>query len=288
MRKRARCLSVVLALASFGTSGLGQEKPTTNPLRQVYAGRGDAELAAYVFQPESKAARPRAAIVLFHGGGWAMGEPSWAFGRARHFAAHGMVAVAVQYRLSDQKEITPADAVEDARTVIRWVRSRAGDLGVDPKRIAAYGWSAGAHLAASTAVFDAVPADATVSCAPSALVLVSPAVSVAADGWFRRLLGSKGDPHDLSPDEHVRSGLPPTVIVTGRQDTVTPLPGVQAFADRMQAAGNRCELHVFDGVGHLFTPVGTPDDGYPKPDAAVESAAFARLDEFLVSLGYMK
>ena len=78
-----------------------------------------------------------------------------------------------------------------------------------------------------------------------------------------------------------------TVIVTGRQDTVTPLREVQAFADRMKAAGNRCELHVYDGVGHLFTPVGTPDDGYPQPDVAVRSAAFAELDAFLVSLGYM-
>lgn len=217
-----------------------------------------------------------------------MGEPSWAFGRAQHFADHGMVAVAVQYRLSDQKEITPADAVEDAKAAMRWVRSRAHDLAVDPQRIAAYGWSAGAHLAASTAVFAARATDATVSCAPNALVLVSPAVSVTAEGWFRRLLGSKGDPRDLSPDEHVRSGLPPTVIVTGRQDTVTPLREVQTFADRMKAAGNRCELHVYDGVGHLFTPVGTPDDGYPQPDVAVRSAAYAELDAFLVSLGYMK
>jgi len=226
---------------------------------------------------------------LFHGGGWDMGEPSWAFGRAQHFADHGMVAVAVQYRLSNQKDITPAEAVEDARTAMRWVRSHAGDLGVDPERIAAYGWSAGAHLAASTAVFATAAADVKVSCAPNALVLVSPAVSVSSsDGWFRRLLGSKADPRALSPDEHLRSGLPPTVIVTGRQDTVTPLAGVQAFADRMRAAGNRCELHVYDGVGHLFTPVGTPDDGFPQPDEAVRSAAYAELDAFLVSLGYMK
>jgi hypothetical protein len=45
---------------------------------------------------------------------------------------------------------------------------------------------------------------------------------------------------------------------------------------------------VFDGVGHLFTPVGTPDDGTPKPDPTIEAAAFAKLDAFLVSLGYMR
>ena len=58
-----------------------------------------------------------------------------------------MEAVAAQYRLSDQKEITPPDAVEDADDAIRWVRSHASELGVDPNRIAGYGWSAGAqHL----------------------------------------------------------------------------------------------------------------------------------------------
>lgn len=37
----------------------------------------------------------------------------------------------------------------DARAAMRWVRSEADKLGVDPNRIAAYGWSAGGHLAAS-------------------------------------------------------------------------------------------------------------------------------------------
>jgi acetyl esterase/lipase len=210
MMNRASGLTVVLALASFGTPASSQEGSAPNPSQQVYAQPGGVELAAYVFKPAGKPSdRPRAAIVLFHGGGWHMGEPSWAFDRAQHFADHGMVAVAVQYRLSDQKEVTPAEAFEDARTAMRWVRSHAHDLAVDPKRIAAYGWSAGAHLAASTAVFAAGAADATVSCAPNALVLVSPAVSVTSEGWFGRLLGSRGDPRDLSPAEHVRSGLPP-------------------------------------------------------------------------------
>jgi acetyl esterase/lipase len=283
-------LFVVATVLASGTPGFGQGKPTVaGPVAHVFAKPGGVELKVHVFSPEGvKGGRPRAAIVLFHGGGWVVGEPAWAFGRAQHFAEHGMVAVAAQYRLSDQKEITPLDAMDDARAAIRWVRSHASDLGVDPNRLAAYGWSAGGHLAACAAIFNKVPADAKVSCAPNALVLMSPAVSVGSDGWVRRLLGSKGEPRDISPDEHVRPGLPPTVIVEGRQDTVTPLPGVQLFTDRMKSAGNRCELYVFDGAGHLFTPVGTPDDGIPKPDPTIESAAFARLDAFLVSLGYMK
>ena len=290
MKKTLHPLFAALILLSFGTKGFGQKEPTvTGPVAYVFAKPGGVELKNYVFTPKGvKGGPPRAAIVLFYGGGWAMGDPTWAFGRAQHFAERGMVAIAAQYRLSDQKEITPLDAIDDARAAIRWVRAHADDLGIDPNRIAAYGWSAGAHLAACAAVFNQVPADAPVSCTPNALVLVSPAVSIVKDDWAKRLLGTKGKISDISPDEHVRSGLPPTVIVEGRQDTVTPLSGVQLFTDRMKTAGNRCELYIFDGAGHLFTPVGTPDDGYPKPDPAIETAAFRKLDAFLGSIGYMK
>jgi acetyl esterase len=289
MKKKLLQLFTFLAFLSAGNSGHGQEKSeVVGPVSQVFAIRGTTDLKVYVFSPRgAKAGPPRAAIVLFYGGGWAAGEPSWAFGRAQHFAERGMVAVAAQYRLSDQKEITPLDAVEDADDAIRWVRSRASELAVDPNRIAGYGWSAGAHLAACAAIIKS-PSDKPVSCVPNALVLESPAVAASSDNWFRRLLGTKAKPEDLSPDEHVRSGLPPTIIVEGREDTVTPLPGVQRFVDRMKAANNRCELYVFEGAGHLFTPVGTPDDGYPKPDPTIEAAAFSKLDTFLVSLGYMK
>ncbi len=290
--QRAGILSLftIVMLSALGAKSPGQgANAVTMPAEHVFARYGDVALKVYVFRPRSEIpTRSRAAIVLFHGGGWASGEPSWAFGRAKHFAEHGMVAVAAQYRLSDQKQITPIEAMDDARKAIRWVRSNADRLGVDPDRIAAYGWSAGAHLAAASAVFDDVPPRSAVSCAPNALVLVSPAVHLDEDGWFQTLLGTRAQSFDLSPSHHVRPGLPPTVIVEGRQDTVTPLAGVQQFVDRMREAGNRCELYVFDGAGHLFTPVGTPDDGWPKPDPAIEAAAFSKLDEFLVSLGYMK
>ena len=124
------------------------------------------------------------------------------------------------------------------------------------------------------------------SCVPNALVLESPAVAAAADQWFQHRVGSRTDVRRLSPDENIRPGLPPTIIVEGRTDTVTPLAGVQRFAERMRAAGNRCDLHVFDGAGHLITPAGTPDNGIPQPDPAIEAAAFARFDSFLRELGY--
>lgn len=193
-----------------------------------------------------------------------------------------MVALAAQYRLSDQKNITPLEAMADAREVIKWTRLNADSLRIDPNKICAYGWSAGAHLATSAAIFE----DPLL--APNALILVSPAVSLERDSWFKKLLLNRAEVCSVSPDKNVRRGLPPTVILQGRDDTVTPLAGVQDFANRMIAAGNRCELIIYDGVGHLFTPSSEPDDGWPNPDPKIQAEAFAKVDGFLRSLGYIK
>lgn len=274
------CVACAQVHASAAASG---------PVARVYARPAGVDLKVHVFSSEQVGARQRRpAIVLFHGGGWSIGTPEWAFSRARHFAERGMVAVAAQYRLSDGGATTPLEAMADARTAIRWVRHHADSLGIDPGRIAAYGWSAGAHLAVSAAMFDEGQPGQEISGAPNALVLVSPAVALGADRHVQRLLGPRARAHDISPDEHVRKGLPPTLILQGSVDTVTPLKGVERFCERMRAAGNACEIHVYEGFGHLFTPAGIPDDGWPRPDSSKAEDALARADRFLRSLGFQR
>jgi acetyl esterase/lipase len=168
------------------------------------------------------------------------------------------------------------------------MRSQAKSLGIAQERIAAYGWSAGAHLAASAAIPEDAARGANSKARPNALVLVSPAVSLESDTWFQRLLGQRGSARDLSPDQHVREGMPPTRILQGSTDTVTPLAGVKRYCERLRAAKNNCELHVYEGFGHLFTPAGIPDDGMPKADPATAADALAKADRFLTSLGFQR
>jgi acetyl esterase len=213
-----RPILLIALLACVRVAEAQSPAAATGPAVYVFASPGGTELKAYVFTPEGRGlSNKQAGMVIFHGGGWNEGEPSWAFARARHFAERGLVAVAAQYRLSDGKTITPLDAMADARAVIRWMRTQSATLGLDPSRIVADGWSAGAHLAASAAIFDDQPADPNrPSAAPNALVLVSPAVALESDGWAKRLVGSKTNISDVSPDVHVRTGLPPTITPAGQ------------------------------------------------------------------------
>lgn len=285
--KKAVALVTVQMVATVVLCGslAAQERPSA-PEAHVFATVEGFELKAYVFRPDPALHTPRPAIVLFHGGGWTSGEPAWVFGRARHFAGLGLVAVAAQYRLSDQKTITPLEAMADARAVIRWMRAKAAMLGIDPKRIAAFGWSAGGHLAVSAALFN--DASSGERAAPDALVLVSPAVNLENDPWPQRLLGERAITSSISPAAHVRAALPPTLILQGDVDTVTPLKGARLFCDRMRAAGNRCDLHVYIGFGHLFTPAGIRDDEWPQPDPKTSEDALQKADDFLAALGYIE
>jgi acetyl esterase/lipase len=255
----------------------------------IYSTVNGKPLKVYVFQPKSKRSVHRPpAIAIFHGGGWATGDPEWAFGLARHFSSLGMVSVAVQYRLSDKLSITPIEAMADARAAIRWLRSNATTLGIDPAQIVAYGWSAGGHLAVSAAIFDDTTRSTKISCVPNALVLASPALYLEVDTCPIRLLGARADVSSISPATHVRENMPPTLILEGRHSTVTPIICVGLFYERMLAAGNRCDVQIYERVGHLFTPDSIPDDGYPQPDPKVQAEALKRTDEFLTSLGFFK
>lgn len=280
----------VLTAFLLGAAGgaAADETAETPPREFVYDSVAGVELSAFAFFPEGHEAGARLpAVVIFHGGGWSIGEAAWGFGRARHYAERGMVAISAQYRLVDGPEdFAIADAMRDARTVIRWMRREADMLGIDPNRLAAYGWSAGAHLALSAAVFNDDDPEHEFSSVPNLLALRSPAVSLVDERWYEDARARVTDVAGLSPAQAVRPGLPPSIVVIGREDTVTPLAAAEDYHRRMLAAGNVSELIVYDGVGHLFTPATQSDRGWPQPDPEISEQARAEVDRFLEEHGF--
>jgi acetyl esterase/lipase len=211
------------------------------------------------------------------------------FNNARHYKQLGLVAIAAQYRLTNRKDVTVYECLDDARDVIKWMRINSDSLHIVPDSIAAYGWSAGGHLAVSAAIFNDSSAVNGVDSSPDAVILFSPAVSLPTNiSWIISALGFGGDRSNINPVDHIRKGLPPTIILQGRDDTVTPLGAAQLFTDRMHASGNYCELVVYDSVGHLFTPNTMPDYNDPHPDPEIMQRASEKADQFLVKLKYIE
>jgi acetyl esterase len=278
---------LLLLATAAGLASAQAPQPVSGPDVRVYKTIGATKLTAHLFRPEgTNSASLQPAIVLFHGGGWAAGSPEWVYDAARRFASYGAVAVAAEYRLSDQKTITPLDAMADARDVMRWMRRNAAGLAIDPDRIAVYGVSAGGHLAAALATFDDHASNQP-STVPNAMVLISPAVSLGQDGWFRKILMGRASVGDISPDDHVDKVLPPTAIFIGGADTLTPVRGVKGYCDRINQHGGQCELHVYDGVGHLFTRKLDHQEDDFDPDPKVVLDARQKGDQFLAKRGFL-
>jgi acetyl esterase len=169
-----------------------------SPDIRVYKTVGAAKLTAHVFHPsQASDGKCAPAILLFHGGAWVAGSPEWVYEAAERYAQYGAVAIAAEYRLSDQKTVTPLDSLADARDILRWTQTNDAELGIDPDHMAAHGVSAGCQLASALATIDDTQHPRTLA-APSAVVMISPAVSVTHDGWFERLLLDKAP---RSPNE---------------------------------------------------------------------------------------
>ena len=255
---------------------------TLEPTRQiVYKKVGDRELHLHVFEPKGhKAGDQRACFITIHGGGWTNGDARKMYPFAAHFAGVGLVGISIEYRLlKSGPGVTVFDCVKDGRSAVRYVRTHAAELGVDPHKIIANGGSACGHVAASTALFDGIDEageDTKVSCVPDALVLLYPVIDTSKEGYGNVKCGPQWQ--DLSPVHHVRAGLPPTIVFHGTGDTVTPFKGAKAFHEAMLKAGNRCELDINEDGKH----------GYLIFDLALYEDTLRKTDAFLESLGFLK
>ncbi|NMN00263.1 alpha/beta hydrolase [Bifidobacterium sp. DSM 109958] len=127
--------------------------PVTHPQVHYVEGSDLDSQLLYVVTPDGEApAHGWPLVVYVHGGGWEhgnfpAGEPIEVEGRPIFPAmlAAGYALAFVNYRLTDEA-LWPAQIL-DCKAAIRHLRAHAGEYGVDPARIAAYGSSSGAHLA---------------------------------------------------------------------------------------------------------------------------------------------
>lgn len=277
-----------LACVAFGLAGCTSHaaspqtlQATQEPVAYTYRSVQGQSLRAFVFAPPRSSRSPRPAVLFFHGGGWSAGSAEWTFSSARRFAGLGLVSISIDYRLS-AGETTPIEALDDTCAAFRWVRQNARELGIDPRRVGGYGVSAGGHLVAAAATLGCGSREGTyANGGPDVLFLWSPALNVVEDGWFRKLLQGRGSPEEHSPVHHVPARLAPVCIVHGAEDTLTPLRDARRFCELAAANGNRCELNVYPGVGHLLTRnIQNQEDDY-DPDPAARDDGWARQQRFI-------
>jgi acetyl esterase/lipase len=242
------------------------------------------------------AGRPAPVVVFVHGGGWRLGSrhsagPACSGTSPFEAVARAGVAVAsVDHRLSGEAR-WPAP-LHDVKAAVRWLRSRAGELGVDPGRVYAWGESAGGHLAALlglTADRPELEGDVGVTGPSSAVGAVAawyapsdlPALAadlgtepMAADSREAQLLGAPVPTvpdlaAEASPITYVSPGAPPFLLLHGRADRFIPCVQSERLRDALQGAGAPVEFTGYDGADHMW--LGSPA---AADDALVRTIGF--------------
>ncbi len=141
-------LAVVgLAFVGDGTSQAAEPKVRMHA-DVVYGQGGSTDLTMDVAVP-AQGKGPFPCLLVFHGGGWIQGDKAQFRPLVRYIAEEGYVAATVKYRLSKPGNNNPHPwpaQIEDAKCAVRYMRAHASKWNIDPDRIAAMGFSAGAHL----------------------------------------------------------------------------------------------------------------------------------------------
>jgi acetyl esterase/lipase len=239
----------------------------------VFGQGGDQELKLDItYLGNSQGQLP--AIVFIHGGGWTGGERQSFLPFMFHFTQAGMVCITVDYRLTPKHRF-PAQ-LEDVKCAVRWLRANAEKYRVDPQRIAAFGGSAGAHLAALLgttngqaqwegagghaeqnsdicAVFGLAGAyDLTLGYQHSTMqsILEGNAVRGMLEAFLGGTPEQKPDEYrSASPVEHVRPTCPPMILVHGTADTLVPIEQSEVMERKLKAAGVEVEfIRLEDGT----------------------------------------
>ena len=252
----------------------------------VFKKTPQAKLKLKIFLPKTaQENRASPAIVFFFGGGWAGGTPKQFFQQSKYFAEQGMVAIAADYRVRSRHKTSPLDAVEDGKSAIRWIRSHAKELGIDPQRIVAAGGSAGGHIAACTDMvvgLDEDTEDKSISSRPNALILFNPVLDTTT---IEKRFENEEQAKTISPIHHVRSGLALTLIFHGTKDKAVPFELAEKFDALMKESGNSCVLKTYKGRDHGFF-----NSRFFRPklkDTSNYERVVQECHEFLASLGYI-
>jgi acetyl esterase/lipase len=259
-------LAPVLGLPFEPTSRVAAQDEVVTELDVVFGKVDGQELLLDIRRPPARE-QSRPAVILIFGGAWSFGDRHAMADPARNLAPAGYVAFSIDHRLVNHgaENRWPAQ-LDDVQRAVRWVRAHAADYGVDPERIASYGWSSGAHLATMLGVRDtrdnSDPALADYSSRVNAVVSLSADLDLTGpqtDRSFKLLLEDllggtlEEEPEayrDASPLFWVDEDAAPMLLVHGGFDDTVLAEQSRQMAAALYDAGVEVVHAAIPGVGH--------------------------------------
>jgi acetyl esterase/lipase len=272
-------LAITIGVPATAHAGAGAIARVAEPVAAadltniVYKNAGGISLKLDLFFATAPGTHPL--IVWVHGGGWQSGSKANCLPTRLGITGRGYHIACIDYRLTDQA-IHPAQ-IQDVKSAIVFLRSRAAQYRIDPQRVVLWGSSAGGHLAALAGttsgdpLFTNNPSASTVQAVvdyygPTDLLAMvqTPGYEShqAPDSPESKLLGGPvlqvpERATAASPATYVTAGDPPFFIAHGTADPVVPPQQSSLLRDALRAVGVPVSYTSIAGAGHGGPPFST-------------------------------
>ena len=218
-----------------------------------------------VLLPPAEFGDDRPGVLLLHGGGWIAGDKAQTTFIGERLARAGFVVVNANYRLAPTYKF-PAQ-LDDVRAGVAWMRENAENLRLRPTWLAAYGYSAGAHLALLLAVAEELPSETFPEGFSPDLQAV---VAGGAPCDFREIRSDAiylsywlGDTRRKAPDQYRNASpahfvatarsAPPIFFYHGELDLLVSVDQSRTMCELLKEHGHRAEHHALPELGHIGT-----------------------------------
>ncbi len=240
-------------VGDFGTFGPERLRaPDNSPTRTAKWITSVTQPTISVFRPPASTNNGLAIVICPGGGYWNLAWDLEGEEVATWLNSIGATGIVLKYRVPrrpGQPEPLPAPLpLLDAQRAVSLVRSHADDWDIDAQRIGIIGFSAGGHLAVTTATYfdrrsyDPIDQIDTISCRPDFAVAVYPGYLVPEDR----------DTDQLAPYIRIPPQTPPMFFVHTSDDPESGPQHSLAMYLALKRAGVRSEVHIYSEGGHGY------------------------------------
>jgi acetyl esterase len=257
---------------------------------------------ATLYRPQG--AGPFPIMVELHGGAWCRSERSADKIIHESLARSGVIVATLDWRQPMEGPGYPA-SFQDIHYAIRWIKSKAAELGGRADKVGSMGNSSGGHQAMLLAMrpfdprYSALPGPAGVDATVKCVIMTSPVIDPLGRYRYAKQLKAGGPPYPPLADEVIpcheaywgteeamdegapasalergeKVELPPILYLQGSEDVAHPRPHLDRFVANYLKAGGTVDLELFEneGQGFIMRKAGSP----------ASNRALERINEFV-------
>lgn len=218
-----------------------QREPQPNRLYDV------SEAALYIFPADPAKATGQAVVICPGGGYMKLCIDYEGYEMAQWFAANGITAAVLKYRMPNGHPEVPLEDAEQALRIMMGLE--AGATGFTADKVGIVGSSAGGHLAAS--------ASTLAETKPAFAILFYPVITAEKgktnEPSFNALLGDRRNAETdarYSLQNRVTAQTPPTLLLLSDDDKVVPPISSIRYYNALKENGVKASMHIYPTGGH--------------------------------------